>query len=97
MATFVFGLDDNSRIKRKISGQKLTLDQILLARICDELAFQSWAQTKDGQKNRNRPTSVLNSLLNSDKPKENECNGYADGEEFKKAWLEITQRGNIDG
>lgn len=74
----------------KIANQKLTLEQILLARICDELAFQSWTKTRDGQKNKNRPSSVLQALLNSDKPKENECNGYTSGEEFQKSWLEIT-------
>lgn len=89
MATFTVGLKQDSRVKMLLSKQTITLDQILLARICDELAFISWSKTKDGQRNRNRPESVLNNLLNANKKTEKEINSYASGDDFKDAWDSI--------
>lgn len=70
-----------------ISESKLTLEQTLLARMADDLCFQSWAQTKDGQKNRNRPQSILKSLL-EDKT-EDKAEVFTNPEEFNKAWRKI--------
>lgn len=88
VATLCFGLRDNSRVKMKISNSKITLEQTLLARITDELAFQSWAKTKDGQKNRNRPQSILKSIL--EEPKKDETVSFDTPEDFEKAWENIT-------
>lgn len=85
------GLSENSRTIRELTGQKLSLEQILLARAVDELAFISWSKTKDGQKNRNRPESILNKLLHPEQ--DTEINGYASGDDFMQAWLDITQKG----
>lgn len=71
-----------------IAGSKITLEQTLLARMTDELSFQSWAKTKDGQKNRNRPPSVLKSLLED---KEEEVESFRTSEDFDKAWEKICQ------
>lgn len=87
VGAFLVGLRDDSRIKMHLSGCRLSLRDVLLARILDELAFQSWAKTKDGQKNRNRPKSVLQSLLNEDNREE--CSGYVSGTDFDEAWNSI--------
>ena len=71
----------------KLSGSKISLTQILIARMVDELSFQSWAKTKDGQKNRNRPESVLK-LLTEDK--KDELVSFKTAEDFNKAWEKIT-------
>ena len=71
----------------KLSGSRITLTQTLLARITDELSFQSWAQTKDGQKNRNRPESVLKALTTE--PKGEETVSFMTADDFDKAWREI--------
>lgn len=70
----------------KLSGSKITLDQMLMARMVDELSFQSWAETKDGQKNRNRPESVLKALTED---KEDETVSFITVDDFNKAWKEI--------
>lgn len=75
----------------KLSGSKLTLIQTLLARIVDELSFQSWAKTKDGQKNRNRPKSVLKALTED---KEDEIVSFVSAEDFNRAWESITNGNN---
>ena len=86
VATLCFGLRDESRVKMKLSGNRITLTQILLARMTDELSFQSWAKTKDGQKNRNRPESVLKALL---EPKKDETVSFMTSDDFNKAWEKI--------
>ena len=72
----------------KLSGSKITLTQTLLARIADELSFQSWAKTKDGQKNRNRPESILKALTTE---KVDTSMAYETIDDFKKAWGKICQ------
>ena len=72
----------------EIAGIKIDLEQTLLARIVDELTFQSWAQTKDGQKNRNRPKSVLKTLLED---KKDEVEAFMSSEDFDNAWEKICQ------
>lgn len=88
-ATLCIGLRDNSRVKMKISGNKITFEQTLFARMVDELTFQSWAKTQDGQKNRNRPKSVLKTILEGKKEDQNES--FFTPEEFDKAWEKICQ------
>lgn len=83
-ATLTSGLKSESRVKMKLSGTKITLTQSLLARIADEEAFQSWAKTKDGQRGRNRPQSILKALT-----KEEEMVTYIGTDEFKSAWESI--------
>lgn len=88
-ATLCVGLRDDSRVKMEIAGIKITLEQTLLARIADDLSFQSWAQTKDGQKNRNRPKSVLKTLL--EEKREDQHETFLTPEDFDKAWEKICQ------
>ena len=87
VATLCFGLKEDSRVKMKLSKSKITLNQTLLARMVDELSFQSWAKTKDGQKNRNRPQSVLKALTED---KMDEVVSFMTVDDFKKAWESIT-------
>ena len=75
----------------KLSESKITLTQALIARMVDELSFQSWAKTKDGQKNRNRPQSVLKALTED---KQDEVVSFMTAEDFNKAWESITNGNN---
>lgn len=61
-AIFAVGLSPDSRIKRKLSGQKHTSQTILLACIADALNLLVWFQTKDGHNNTNRPKSIIEEL-----------------------------------
>ena len=84
------GLGDDSRIKRKISKAKLTLEQSLLALIADGISILIWQRTKDGSKNRNRPESIYRKLLGLDKKKE-ELRSFDSVEEFEK-WYSAKMR-----
>lgn len=70
VATLVVGLDDSSRIKRKISKTKLTLEQSLLAFIADGINILIWQKTKDGSKGKNKPESIYKKLMGLEKKKE---------------------------
>ena len=67
-AILAAGLSDDSRIKRKISGQKVKTEIMLLANIADSLQLLVWSKTKDGQHNRNRPKSIVEALVKEEEP-----------------------------
>ena len=81
VASLVVGLRDDSRIKMKLSGAKAPSEIILLASIIDRLSVLVWMQTKDAQKGRNRPKSLMSILY----PKETNNTTYRTGEDFMKA------------
>ena len=89
VATLACGLSENSRIKRKISKRTIDLEQTLLAVIADRIGLLVWQKTKDGQKNRNRPKSILEVLLGQDKKKD-ELEVFTDQESFEK-WYKRTR------
>lgn len=71
----------------KLGSAKLTLEQLLYARMVDELSYIRWSKTKDGWKNRNRPESVLKALTMD---KEEDTETFLTPEDFDKAWEKIT-------
>lgn len=73
-AILAVGLSDDSRIKRKLSGQKQPQNTLLLAMMVDALNILVWFKTEDGQKGRNRPRSVLEAL--TEEPQEEEYETY---------------------
>lgn len=84
-AALASGLRDDSRIKMKISGMPADRMTLLTAIIADRLAFLAWAQTKDGQKGRNRPESIFAKLMHTDRKPENEYAVFRSPEEFEEA------------
>lgn len=76
------GLRENSRIKMKLSGLKVGIETMLLAAAADRLGMLVWMQSEDGRKNRNRPKSILNALINDEK-KENDIMAFSSIEEFE--------------
>ncbi len=89
LAALCFGLRDDSRVKLKIVGTKVDIKTMLLAGIYDSLAFIAWSKTKDGQKNVNKPKSVLKSLTEDDAP-ESDVEAFATGDDFDAAFKRLT-------
>lgn len=89
IATLADGLSENSRIKRKMSGQRLPIDSLLLAVIADKLSALVWMQTKDGQHGRNYPPSIFEALTidRTAKP-QSDIKSYSSGEDFMRARAE---------
>jgi hypothetical protein len=86
VAVLCFGLRDDSRVKLALANSKLTLEQILTARMVDELAWLHWSKTKDGSKNRNQPPSILKALTEE---KREEAEVFLTADEFNEAWEKI--------
>lgn len=71
----------------KITGATAPTDTMLLAAILDQVNILRWFQTEDGQKNRNRPESIVNKLLH--KEEEKPLQSFSTYEEFAAARARI--------
>lgn len=89
-AKLAFGLHENSRIKRAITGQQISLSDTILAAILDKVNWLAWAQTRDGQKGRNRPKSILADILGEKKESANMA--FDSGEEFEAYRKKLIER-----
>jgi hypothetical protein len=90
VAVFSIGLRDDSRIKMKLSNQKVSTETLLLAGIFDRLSILAWFKTADGQKGTNRPESIVEQL--TAEPKERKEMVFTSGEEFERARKEILEK-----
>jgi hypothetical protein len=86
-AVFAIGLREDSRIKMKLSGQKVPMETLLLAGIVDRLSILVWGQTEDGQKGINRPTMLSDMFIS--KTKETDVIVFDSGEDFERIRNEI--------
>lgn len=91
MAVFCIGLREDSRIKLKMANQRVGIDTLLLALMADRLGLLVWSKTKDGQKGRNQPRSLVDSLSNV--AKEPETLVFESSEDFEKMKNEIIEGG----
>lgn len=97
VAVFAVGLRENSRIKMKLSGQRMPIESFLLAGILDRLSFLVWAKTEDGQKGRNRPTMILDSLMSNKKNNDSDVIVFDSGEDYEKRRNEILKNIHLGG
>lgn len=63
VAALAAGLRADSRIRMRLAGLRVPLNEMLLATIADHLATLCWMNTKDAPKGKNRPQSILETLL----------------------------------
>ena len=82
-AILAVGLPNDSRIKRKLAGQKFDTKTLLLSCIADCVRLLVWFQTKDGHDNRNRPESILNKMMEDEQ--ENEYMSFDSIEAYEAA------------
>lgn len=64
----------------ELSGQKQSIETILLSGIFDRLSWLAWTKTKDAQKGINQPKSIMATFNKVEN--ENEC--FDSGEDFIK-------------
>ena len=89
LATLAAGLREDSRIKRKISGMRLTRMELLTAAAVDRLSLLLWLNSEDGRKGENRPASVLGTLM-GEESEEKPLEGFETSEEFEAEWARRT-------
>ena len=87
LAALSVGLRENSRIKMKLSGAKVKPDFLLLAAAVDRLSLLVWSKTKDAEKGRKRPKSLVE-VLNG-KKKESDVMAFNTAEEWEHAKAKI--------
>ena len=94
VAVFSYGLKDDSRIKMKLSGQTVPSDTLLLASMVDKLNTLVWFKTKDGQKGKNMPPSIVSVLTGKDKTDNNkDMVVFNSGEDFVNRRKMLLQTG----
>lgn len=92
VATLCCGLPDNSRTKKKITKQKMTLTEMLLSLLVDGINILIWQKTKDGAKGRNKPESLFRKLLDLDKKQKDELQSFTSVDDFE-AWYKGKHHG----
>lgn len=90
VAVFACGLKSDARIILKMNNMRVGYEKLLLAGILDRLSLLVYAQTKDAQRGKNRPTMIIENLLNDDS--EN-IEGFTSGEDFEERRREILKNG----
>lgn len=96
VARLAYGLRDDSRIKMFMSESKTDLKTLLLANAVDQLSFIAWSKTKDAEKNRNRPKSVVMMLQGKEDEEKPEHEVYDSPEAFieaRKKLLKVVNNG----
>lgn len=94
VAVFSYGLKDDSRIKMKLSGQTVPSETLLLASMVDKLNTLVWFKTKDGQKGKNMPPSIVSILTGQEKSDVNkDMVVFNSGEDFINRRKMILQTG----
>ena len=89
VATLSAGLRNDSRIKLKAAGTPVSQDTLLLATIADRVEMFRYGFTKEAEKGKNRPESILAMILGEDKTKANRGMGFRTAEEFEAALARI--------
>ncbi len=87
VATLSAGLRDNSRIKLKAVDIPVPQYELLLALIADRIELFRYSFSENASKGRDKPKSILESMLGSTKPKE--VQGFRTPEEFEAALARI--------
>ena len=70
-AALLVGLGEDSRVKKYLSGNKISLKEALLAVIADRLNFIAWTKTEDAHRGRRyKGKSIYEALTKKPEPKE---------------------------
>ena len=95
-AALADGLPEESRSKRRLSGQRYPDDLLMLALILDVVKIIAWRQTEDGVNGKNPPPSIYEALTGTER-KEPERNYmvFESGDDFETARNEILRRGGF--
>lgn len=88
------GMRRDTRIMQSLSGETLTLQEILMAATLDATNMSLWTKTKGAEHGMNRPKSILEKLTEQQQKKDSEVVGFDTPEEFLKAYREIKDRIN---
>ena len=93
LAMLVCGLRDDSRIKMKIAGARVTGDTLLMAAAVDRLSMILWGMTDDARTGRNRPGLMLPKLMGKEPETEaGDGMAFSSEEDFERERSRILER-----
>lgn len=92
LATLSAGLPADSRIMRKLTGSKVSLQEELLAAILDDFNLHLYSYTKDAKSGRNKPKSIVEQLSNSKHQTNNNVKTFSSIEAFETAKKKLQER-----
>jgi len=87
VATLSVGLNEDSRIKKKLRNVQALPAYIVDAFIMDALNILIWHNTVDGTKGDNKPVSILQKMLGESE--ESDMLSFASGDDFEKYRKEL--------
>ena len=91
----VFGLPEDSRTMRILSGRSVSTDTLLLAGILDQLRIQAWSRSKAAKNHQGRPKSIMAALAEP-KKKADDIETFVSGDDFKR-YRESLLKGDKNG
>ena len=97
VAIFSCGLDDDSRIKRKLRNEKYSardFEQRILVALFDRINWITWSKTEDGTNNVNQPDSLYDSLYRPEKNAEKQVISFSSGDDFVREYNRRIQHAN---
>lgn len=94
IATLSAGLPEDSRSMKKISGQKVSKTELMLACIYDLFSAYIYSMTKDAKYGRNKPSSIAKQWLGLEEEtkKKEKVKSYATSNDFERAKAQILER-----
>lgn len=91
VARLVFGLRENSRLLKKLHGNRYELKDEILAVISDRLAWLCWSKTEDAQKGRNKPKSLYEAMQGKETKKNKKNVLFETVDDFEEARQKIIE------
>lgn len=85
VAIFACGLKRDARVWQKLKGE-IDFDTQIQVAIYDYIRQLVWLNTVDGQEGRNRPKSLLDSMLGRTSEKKSDAVEFDTPESFKEEW-----------
>ena len=91
-AALAAGLPPDSRVMRRLTGERVSLTDALLAAALDRLKLLVWQNTEDGRSGRNVPPSTYDALTGRGEPTKR-VRGFRTSEDFEAARARIIKGG----
>jgi len=85
IATLAAGLRENSRIKIRQKGLRISPELFAISTVADNMRLLMWSRTKDGRRRVNVPESLVEFFSTEVKPRP-KPRGFHSGEDFLRAW-----------
>lgn len=96
-AVLAAGLRNNSRIKMRLSNQKIPAESLLLAGVLDRLSVLVWMQTKDGKNGKNRPVLLTEKLEGGEPKVVSNAASFSSGKDFERTRELLMKGGENNG